>query len=323
MLPLFYFLSFFSFRSCTFFRLSCSFCISVTPPFVFLCLARGRVAAIFLLLYHLIFLSPLPPRSASYIIFSPNTSSPPSPPPPLRLTILPFSFPWFKFCSSSFFLCLLLRSPIPSRPPLHALSLSSHRSYFSHRPYSLHCLFPFFKFSPFRPPSIHYGVKYYGSLCSHFYFTLLSPFPSLTPLSSLFQSFLLSVLSTSFSFTSATFALPVLHAVVPLSTFQSLIFHPPSPCFFRHPPRHSPFPSLCHLTSLLFILASSCLPPSLPFLHLPHFSSYLTSSTSPFSFASSLVEQETCENYNTSLAVRKKRAINLCVPSSKSLQAQK
>lgn len=48
MLPLFYFLSFFPSRSCTLFRLSCSFCISFTPPFVFLRLARARIAAIFL-----------------------------------------------------------------------------------------------------------------------------------------------------------------------------------------------------------------------------------------------------------------------------------
>ena len=300
----FIFSVFFPSRSCTFCRLSCSFCISFTPPFVFLRLAR--FAAIFFLLYHLIFLTPLPPHSASYIIFSPNTSPPPSLLLPLHLSILPFSFPWFKFFSSSFLLCLLLRSAVSSRPPLHALFLSSRLSYSSpwlYFSFSLHCLFPYFA----RLPSIMELRIMDPALTFLLYFTLIL---SLSNSLFLFQSSLLSILSTSFSFTSATFGLPVFPAVLPLSTFPSLIFLPPSPRFFRHPP---PAFSLPHLSATSLPFSSSLHPLVFPrhFLSLPT-APPLPPLPPPF-LSLLLLQSKKRENYYTSLAMREKRAINRCV----------
>ena len=257
----------------------------------------------FALLASLLFFSSSITSSSSllFLLTPPLTSFSLQTPLPLPLSSSPSIFPFYLSLShdlnSSHHLSYFASySALPSLLALlYMLSSSLPASLIllpdSTSPFLCIVYFPTFKFTPFRPPSIHYGVTDYGS-CAHISTLLYShPFPLQLPFSLpvlpsvhpfyIFLLHLCHIRSPRLPRCLASFYLPVSHLPPTLTP----LFSPPSPGIL-------PSPSLCHLTSLFFFLASSCLPSSLPF------SSYCTSSASsasPFSFASSSAEQETWE----------------------------
>lgn len=235
-----------------------------TPLFVFLCLVRAHISAIFSfaltssssLLLLLLLLSP------SYIIFSLNTFPSPSSSFPLYLSL----FPWFRFYISSFllFFYLLLCPPHPLSPSLTCFLFLP-----TSPPFSFFCHAFFHYFPPLCLPN---STIILFSFPSKIFFLNLSS-PSNYPLFLLYTFLLFPLYCTSLSHLPSLFSL----------TFLSI--------FLIHLPWPFPFTSLYHLPHfhhLYYPHVSFLLFPCLFFLSLS-----LPILILLLSFSSSVLEQVT------------------------------